>query len=55
MNTVGVVGAGTMGLGIAASKTPHPNLARLKSVASHAVYGFGLYGSAALSALLVPL
>lgn len=41
-----------MGLGIAASKTPNPNAARLKSVASHAVYGLGLYGSALFSTLL---
>lgn len=43
-----------MGLGIAASKAPRPNVARLKSIASHTVYGVGLYGSAILSALLVP-
>ncbi len=43
-----------MGLGIGASKAPQPNVARLKSIASHAVYGVGLYGSAMLSALLVP-
>ena len=43
-----------MGLGIAASKAPHPYVARLKSIASHTVYGVGLYGSAVLSALLVP-
>ena len=42
-----------MGLGIAASKAPRPNVARLKSIASHTVYGVGLYGSAILSALLV--
>ena len=41
-----------MGLGIAASKAPRPNVARLKSIASHTVYGVGLYGSAILSALL---
>lgn len=41
-----------MGLGIAASKAPRPDIARLKSVASHAVYGVGLYASAVLSALL---
>ena len=32
-----------MGLGFAASKTPKPNVARLKSIASHLIYGFGLY------------
>ena len=42
-----------MGLGIAASKTPNPNAARLKSIASHMVYGIGLYGSALLSTLLI--
>jgi hypothetical protein len=35
-----------MGAGIAASKTPHPNAARLRSVVTHTVYGLGLYGSA---------
>lgn len=42
-----------MGLGIAASKTPHPNAARLKSVVSHTIYGLGLYGAALLAALLI--
>ena len=31
------------GLGIAASKTQHPNRARLKSLMTHTVFGFGLY------------
>jgi hypothetical protein len=31
------------GLGIAASKTPHPNQARLKSLMTHTVFGVGLY------------
>ena len=35
-----------MGLGIAASNTPKPNLARLRSLATHAVFGLGLYVSA---------
>jgi hypothetical protein len=42
-----------MGMGIAASKTPRPNAARLKSMVSHTVYGIGLYGSALLSTLLI--
>jgi len=42
-----------MGMGIAASKTPSPNAARLKSIVSHTVYGIGLYGSALLSTLLI--
>ena len=32
-----------MGAGVAASKTPRPNAARLRSVVTHTVYGFGLY------------
>jgi hypothetical protein len=34
-----------MGAGIAA-KTPNPTAARLRSLATHAVFGIGLYGSA---------
>jgi hypothetical protein len=33
----------SLGLGIAASKTPRPAQARLKSVATHTVFGIGLY------------
>ncbi|HEY7681741.1 MAG TPA: DUF2938 domain-containing protein [Gemmatimonadales bacterium] len=33
----------SFGLGIAASKTPHPNKARLKSLMTHTVFGLGLY------------
>lgn len=41
-----------MGAGVAASKTPHPRAVRLRNLATHAVYGLGLYLSAvALSAL----
>jgi hypothetical protein len=32
-----------IGLGIAASRTPNPVQARLKSLATHTVFGFGLY------------
>lgn len=39
-----------MGAGIAASKTPTPNIARLRSLATHAVFGLGLYLSALLLA-----
>jgi Protein of unknown function (DUF2938) len=42
-----------MGAGIAASKTPNPNVARLRSVVAHTVFGIGLYGSALLSTLLI--
>lgn len=37
-----------MGIGIAASKTPKPYQVRLRNIAIHTVYGFGLYGSALL-------
>lgn len=35
-----------MGAGIAASKTPKPAQARLRSIAGHTVFGIGLYASA---------
>ena len=41
-----------MGAGIAASKTPRPNVARLRSIVTHTAYGFGLYGSAWLWVVL---
>ncbi len=34
------------GLGIAASRTPHPTQARLKSLVTHTVFGVGLYSCA---------
>ncbi|MGB3007289.1 MAG: DUF2938 family protein, partial [Chitinophagaceae bacterium] len=37
-----------MGLGIAASKTPNPNMARIKSLLTHFIFGIGLYLSALL-------
>jgi hypothetical protein len=43
-----------MGAGIAASRTPHPNAARLRSVAAHTVFGVGLYGTALMLTLLIP-
>jgi hypothetical protein len=42
-----------MGMGIAAAKTPRPNVARLKSIVTHTIYGIGLYSSAWLSARLI--
>ena len=42
-----------MGAGIASSKTPNPSTGRLRSLAAHAVFGIGLYGSAMLTALIV--
>jgi Protein of unknown function (DUF2938) len=38
----------SLGFGIAASKTPKPGLARLKSLMTHTIFGVGLYLSAAL-------
>ena len=41
-----------MGLGVAASKTPAPWMARLRSAATHAVFGLGLYAAARALAML---
>ncbi|WP_323847168.1 DUF2938 domain-containing protein [Microbulbifer magnicolonia] len=35
-----------MGAGIAASRTPRPNAARLQSLVTHTVFGLGLYAAA---------
>ncbi|NQZ32043.1 MAG: DUF2938 domain-containing protein [Oceanospirillaceae bacterium] len=37
-----------MGFGIAAAKTPTPNIARLRSLMTHLIFGLGLYLSAFL-------
>lgn len=42
-----------MGAGVAASKTPNPPVARVRSLVSHAVFGIGLY--AAALALQLPI
>jgi hypothetical protein len=42
-----------MGLGIAAAKTPQPTIFRLRSLATHGIYGLGLYASAILVARLI--
>jgi hypothetical protein len=42
-----------LGAGIASSKVPNPNAARLRSVLTHTVYGLGLYASARLWAALL--
>ena len=42
-----------MGRGIAASRTPRPTTARLQSLVTHTVFGFGLYASAWLTRLLL--
>jgi len=43
-----------MGAGIAASRTPTPGLNRLRSLATHTVFGAGLYGAAVLLAWVAP-
>lgn len=42
-----------MGAGIAASKTPKPNTARLRSLATHTAFGIGLYVSAWIAARFI--
>lgn len=41
-----------MGAGIAASRTPRPNSARLQSLVTHAVFGLGLYAAGLVLKLL---
>lgn len=41
-----------MGAGIAASRTPRPAIARMHSLATHAMFGLGLYLTARLIALV---
>ena len=41
-----------MGAGIAASRTPRPNSARLHSLVTHAVFGLGLYAAGLVLKLL---
>lgn len=43
----------SMGAGVAASKTPEPNIARQRSLLAHTVFGVGLYSTALLLSLLV--
>ena len=44
-----------MGAGVAASRTPRPGAARLQSLITHAVFGFGLYAAGWALRLLRPL
>jgi hypothetical protein len=39
-----------MGMGIAGSRTPKPNVTRLKSLIGHSVFGFGMYATGRLLA-----
>jgi hypothetical protein len=41
-----------MGAGIAASRTPRPNHARLRSLTIHAIFGLGLYVAASIASSL---
>jgi hypothetical protein len=41
-----------MGSGIASSKAPKPNVARVRSLAAHTAFGFGLYLSASIVEIL---
>lgn len=42
-----------MGAGVAASKTPKPNAARLRTVLAHTVFALGLYAVALITARLL--
>lgn len=44
-----------LGSGFAASKTPKPNIARLKSLATHTSFGLGLYGAGFLTRSILTL
>jgi hypothetical protein len=37
-----------LGLGVAASRLPHPNRVRALNLAAHVVFGLGLYATALL-------
>lgn len=43
-----------MGMGIAGSRTPEPNITRLKSVMGHSVFGVGMYATAVVLARTWP-
>jgi hypothetical protein len=43
-----------MGLGIAARKTPKPNISRFRSLSTHVSFGLGLYAAALIVATLLP-
>lgn len=44
-----------MGMGIAGSRTPKPNITRLKSVMGHSVFGVGMYATAVVLARTWPI
>jgi Protein of unknown function (DUF2938) len=41
-----------MGMGVAASRTPRPNVARLQSLITHTIFGLGLYMAGRIASLL---
>jgi len=41
------------GFGIAASKTPHPKVARWRSLKTHTIYGIGLYLAALVLSMII--
>lgn len=41
-----------LGFGVAAAKTPKPNVARFRSLMTHSVFGLGLYLSALINTLI---
>ena len=43
-----------MGAGIAGSRTPRPNAARVQSLATHAIFGLGLYAAGVVTRFLIP-
>lgn len=43
-----------MGAGVAASRTPRPNVARLRSITTHTIFGLGLYLAGLLVSRLIP-
>lgn len=43
-----------MGAGIAASRTPRPNVSRFRSVVAHISFGIALYAAALIAAPLLP-
>lgn len=43
-----------LGAGIAGSKTPNPAQARMRSLATHTVFGVGLYLAAVMAATILP-
>jgi hypothetical protein len=42
-----------MGAGIAASRTPRPAAARVQSLVTHTIFGFGLYAAGCLAAFVL--